>query len=174
MVAYTAPEGYGTTLLVVTWVECSIALLLLLARIYTTWRITRHIRSDLYLALFTFVYINYGIGAHQDKLTSGQISSAIKWSWMNQALGIFAIASGKLAIVAFLQQIHGPEHRGRVILLWSAAVSNLVINCITIGMIMTQCSPRAKLWHDTLPGTCDGRLRNQNTAYFQGSSFSPL
>lgn len=50
-----AGDGYGTTLLVVTWVEGTIALLLLLARIYTTWRITRHIRIDLYLTLLTFV-----------------------------------------------------------------------------------------------------------------------
>lgn len=50
-----AGTGYGTTLLVVTWVEGAIASLLLLARIYTTWRITRHIRSDLYLTLLTFV-----------------------------------------------------------------------------------------------------------------------
>lgn len=50
-----AGAGYGTTLLVVTWVQAAIASLLVLARIYTTCRITRHIRSDLYLALLTFV-----------------------------------------------------------------------------------------------------------------------
>lgn len=88
---------------------------------------------------------------------------------MNQALAIIAIALGKLAIVAFLQQIHGPEHRGRVILLWGIAISNLIINALTVGMIFTQCTPREKLWDEGLPGTCDGRLRNQNTAYFQGS-----
>lgn len=88
---------------------------------------------------------------------------------MNQALGILAIALGKLAIVAFLQQIHGPEHRSRVIMLWGVAISNLIINAITIGMIFTQCTPREKLWNEEMPGTCDGRLRNQNTAYFQGS-----
>lgn len=55
-----AGDGYGTTLLVVTWVEGAIAFLLLLARIYTTWRITRHIRSDLYLTLLTFVRPHVG------------------------------------------------------------------------------------------------------------------
>lgn len=50
-----AGAGYGTTLLVVTWVQAAIASLLLLARTYTTCRLTRHIRSDLYLALLTFV-----------------------------------------------------------------------------------------------------------------------
>ncbi|KAJ5378165.1 uncharacterized protein N7496_005574 [Penicillium cataractarum] len=180
MTTHVALAGYGLTLMIVTWVEGAIATVLLLARVYTTWKITRHIRSDLYLALLTFVVafisvilltigINYGIGAHQDQLTTEQIVAATKWSWINQAVGIFAIGTGKLALVAFLQQIHGPEHRGRVTFLWGVAMSNLILNCMTIGMIMTQCSPREKLWDGDLAGTCDGRLRNQNMAYFQGS-----
>lgn len=53
--AHAAPAGYGTTLLVVTWVEASVAFLLLLGRVYTTWRITQRVRSDLFLTLLTFV-----------------------------------------------------------------------------------------------------------------------
>ncbi|OOQ84700.1 hypothetical protein PEBR_29028 [Penicillium brasilianum] len=180
MTTTIALAGYGLTLMIVTWVEGAIATVLILARVYTTWKITRHIRSDLYLALLTFVIaiisaiflaigIGYGIGTHEDQLTSDQIVAAIKWSWINQTVGIFAIGMGKLALVAFLQQIHGPDHRGRVAFLWGVAISNLILNCITISIIMTQCSPRGKLWNDDLAGTCDGRIRNQNMAYFQGS-----
>lgn len=50
-----ALAGYGKVLLIVTCLEGTVAFCLLLARIYTTWRITRHIRSDLYLSLATFV-----------------------------------------------------------------------------------------------------------------------
>lgn len=119
--------------------------------------------------VFLTISINYGLGMHVSELLPEQITPAIKWSWINQALGIFAIALGKLAIVAFLQQIHGPEHRARVFMLWGVAASNLLINSITIGMIFTQCSPREKLWEYGLPGTCDGRRRNQIVAYVQGS-----
>jgi hypothetical protein len=56
MTTHVALAGYGLTLLIVTWVEGAIAIILLLARIYTTWKITRHLRSDLYLALLTFVW----------------------------------------------------------------------------------------------------------------------
>lgn len=122
-------------------------------------------------AILLTIGINYGIGAHQYQLTAAQISEATKWSWMNQSVGIFATGTGKLALVAFLRQIHGPEHRRRVTFLWGVAISNLILNCITIGMIMTQCSPRDKLWIDSLEGTCNGRLRNQNMAYFQGSEY---
>lgn len=121
--------------------------------------------------VFLTLSVNFGLGQHISALSPDQILLSIKWSWANQILAIFAIAFGKLAIVAFLQQIHGPEDRRKAIFLWVVALSNLVINGITVGMIMTQCSPREKLWNQTLPGTCDGRLRNQNTAYFQGSTF---
>lgn len=97
---------------------------------------------------------------------------AIKWGWINQALSILATSFGKLAIVAFLQQIHGPEHRGRVIGLWALAASNLVVNVITIAIIMTQCSPPGKLWNDQLQGSCSGRQRNEDIAYFQGSEWA--
>jgi hypothetical protein len=55
MTTTVALAGYGLTLMVVTWVEAGIATVLIVARVYTTWKITRHLRSDLYLALLTFV-----------------------------------------------------------------------------------------------------------------------
>jgi hypothetical protein len=112
------------------------------------------------------------MGAHQDQPTAAQITEATKWSWMDQSVGINAIGTGKLAVVAFLQQIHRPEHKRRVTFLWGVAISNLILNCITIGLIMTQCSPRDKLWNGSLEGACNGRLLNQNWAYFQGSQYS--
>ena len=120
-------------------------------------------------SIFLGVGINSGLGAHKSELTPTDISNAIKWNWINQTLGIFATATGKLAIVAFLQQIHGPESRKRVIFLWTVGIAALLVNCITIGMIWTQCSPRDKLWNENIPGTCSGRTRNQQTGYFQGS-----
>lgn len=122
--------------------------------------------------IFLTLSIAYGLGQHIGALSTQQILLTIKWSWANQILAIFAIAFGKLAIVAFLQQIHGPEDKYKVIFLWTIALSNLVINTITVGMILGQCTPVQKLWDESLPGTCDGRLRNQNCAYFQGSMSS--
>lgn len=87
-------------------------------------------------------------------------------------LGRLATAFGKLAIVAFLQQIHGPEHREWVAGLWILAMSNLIVNAITVGMVLTQCTPLEKLWDFSLPGTCGGLGRNEHIAYFQGSEYS--
>ncbi|KAJ5931120.1 hypothetical protein N7466_006613 [Penicillium verhagenii] len=178
--AQAALASNGKGLVILTIIEGSVALVLIIARVFTTWRITRHIRSDLYLSLLTFIIgsigsvflglgVNSGLGAHKAGLTDAEITNAIKWNWINQSLGIFATATGKLAIVAFLQQIHGPESRKKVIFLWSVGLSNLVVNCITIALIFEQCSPTPKLWNNALPGTCSGRTRNQQVAYFQGS-----
>ncbi|KAJ5910653.1 hypothetical protein N7504_005296 [Penicillium tannophilum] len=178
--AKAALASNGQGLVILTVIEGSVALFLLVARVYTTWRITRHIRSDLYLSLVTFLIaligsiflalgINSGLGAHKTDLTEIEITHAIKWNWINQSFGILATATGKLAIVAFLQQIHGPESRKKVIFLWGVGISNMVVNCITIVLIWTQCDPSAKLWNNALPGSCDGRVRNQQAAYFQSS-----
>lgn len=46
--------GTGDGLLIATAVEGTIALVLMLARIYTTWHITKRPRLDLYLSLLSF------------------------------------------------------------------------------------------------------------------------
>ncbi|KAJ5151591.1 hypothetical protein N7492_009886 [Penicillium capsulatum] len=113
--------------------------------------------------------VHAGLGAHKSELSHSEITAAIKWSWINQIFAILATVTGKLAVVAFLQQIHGPEHRRRVLLLWGLIASNVVINCITITVILIQCSPLAKLWDERVVGVCNGRGRNQEVAYMQGS-----
>lgn len=113
--------------------------------------------------------VRAGLGAHKSDLSRSEIMCAIKWSWINQIFAILATVTGKLAVVAFLQQIHGPEHRTRVLMLWGLIASNVVINCITITVILIQCTPLEKLWDDSIPGICDGRGRNQRVAYMQGS-----
>jgi hypothetical protein len=119
------------------------------------------------------VSVIYGIGSHEKVLSKSDIVTALKWGWINQMLGLLATAFGKLAIVAFLQQIHGPEHRERIVGLWILAISNLIVNAITVGMVLTQCTPLEKLWDFSVPGTCDGLERNEHIAYFQGSEYSP-
>lgn len=116
--------------------------------------------------------IHSGLGAHKPDLSEQEIIGAIKWTWINQIFAILATVLGKLAVVAFLQQIHGPEDRTRVLMLWGLVASNVVINCITVAMILIQCSPHDKLWNDRLPGVCNGRKRNRQVAYVQGGELS--
>ncbi|KAN0077824.1 hypothetical protein V8E54_006128 [Elaphomyces granulatus] len=74
-----------------------------------------------------------------------------------------------MAVVAFLQRMHGPNHRNRVIFLWTVAGSNAIMNLITMIGNLTQCTPVSKTWDALESGTCADISRLQNYNYAQGS-----
>jgi hypothetical protein len=80
----------------------------------------------------------------------------------------------KMAVVAFLQRMHGPHDRNRVIFLWTVAGSNTIVNLISMSLLLTQCTPTAKAWDTTIPGNCDSISRAQDFGYLQGSMLRPF
>ncbi|KAG8156367.1 hypothetical protein KVR01_013819 [Diaporthe batatas] len=81
---------------------------------------------------------------------------------------IIGIVIGKLAIIAFLDQIRG-RHKGRPWFLWFIGASNIVVNITVVITIFLQCSPVEKIWDERVPGQCNVRASNLKYAYFQGS-----
>ncbi len=53
--AITNSGDYGNLIRSVSWIEASIAIFLLFARLYSSWRIVGRVRADFYIALATFV-----------------------------------------------------------------------------------------------------------------------
>lgn len=92
----------------------------------------------------------------------------MRTSWINMISAIIAIVTGKLSIIAFLDQIRG-RHKGRPWFLWFLGVSNIIVNSAVVVTILLQCSPVEKLWDDRIDGVCNGRDFNLKYAYFQGS-----
>lgn len=80
------------------------------------------------------------------------------------------MALGKVAIIAFLIQIRGP-HDPTPWFLWFIGVTSCLANFTTIVLIVAQCDPVAKLYDDTLPGSCPNRELNEHFAYFQGGEY---
>lgn len=74
---------------------------------------------------------------------------------------------GKVAIIAFLVQIRGP-HDPKPYFLYFIGITSCLANFITIVLILAQCNPVAKLYDESLAGTCPGRERNQLFAFVQG------
>ena len=127
-----------------------------------------------------------GLGAHQDTLSPLQIVTSLHSAWISMILGIVSIAVGKLAIIAFLEQLRG-RHGGRSAVLWFLGISNVILNsvCWTINscsmsfadhveqiaivLICIQCSPIDKLWDSRIQGKCTFMKVNQKFAFFQGS-----
>lgn len=200
-----ALDTYAEGLLTPTWALFAVALIVLIARIYTSFRLTEVVAIDLYLAVLTFVSpypaaptwnpvverplafahqseqilasisiafftvaVCYGLGQHVDALSIDQRIESMRWSWRFVGVSLIAIPVGKLTIIAFLQLLHAPDARWRDYFLWTLGASNLVVNAITVGVALSSCTPRAKLWDVRLEGECNGILRNEYCAFFQG------
>jgi hypothetical protein len=185
LIPHSEHTGFNQSFFIVTWVEFSISIFLLIARCFTSIRITHHVASDLYLSLATFVLgagsmamitagAANGLGISQVSLTEEQLQNALLYGWLNQLLALIAIGMGKVTIVAFLQQIQGYHTRYQTFFLWCLAGSNLILNCIVAVVGFLQCDPVPRLWDETIPGVCNGRKRLQIFAYVQGSKLSEL
>ncbi|KAI3395661.1 hypothetical protein diail_1028 [Diaporthe ilicicola] len=176
---WTKLPGDGVEFLGISLVFTLLGVCAISARTYTSWTCTKRFRLDYWLSLFTFtllcvsqalfvVSVVYGIGAHIQGLKPREIVVAMHTSWINMISAIVAIVTGKLSIIAFLDQIRG-RHLGRPWFLWFIGVSNIIVNITVVITILLQCSPVEKIWDDSVPGNCDGRPLNLKYAYFQGS-----
>ncbi|KAF6230883.1 hypothetical protein HO173_010999 [Letharia columbiana] len=83
---------------------------------------------------------------------------------------LFANTTGKIAVVTYLTTIQGPSHaKTKLAYLWTLGSLQIASINLLIAFILAQCSPLQELWNEAIPGTCNGRIRNQNFAFFQGS-----
>ncbi|KAJ0109326.1 hypothetical protein J7T55_000251 [Diaporthe amygdali] len=176
---WTELPGNGVAFLSLSLLFTFLGVCAFSARTYTSWTCTKRFRLDYWLSLFTFtllcvsqsffaVSIVFGIGAHMQGLRPHEIVVAMRTSWINMISAIIAIVTGKLSIIAFLDQIRG-RHQGRPWFLWFIGASNIIVNITVVITILLQCSPVEKIWDNSVPGNCDGRPLNLNYAYFQGS-----
>ena len=127
------------------------------------------------------VAVNSGLGNHMSLLHDSQIVNSQMWSWIAQSILIQTVGFGKYAVIAFLLRIQGRAQGKKMIfltyLLYFIGISNFAINVITMAMIFTSCSPTAKFWNQSLPGTCNNVARLLDTGYLAGSTrdnVSPL
>ncbi|KAL4940016.1 hypothetical protein BDV06DRAFT_224502 [Aspergillus oleicola] len=185
MAGDTNTDSKKAVILAVSWVETFIGLTFFFLRFITNWKIVSRFRWDFAVAsltvtmqviaqIFLQLSVNHGMGRHINTLSHESQVQTLKWSWVFQLLAIAGSMLGKLAILAFLMQIRG-RHEKKPWLLIILGVLIAAINIAVLGTILGQCAPMAKLWDDSLPGTCDpGRENNQNYSFFQASfnSFS--
>ncbi|KAL8831346.1 MAG: hypothetical protein Q9170_005339 [Blastenia crenularia] len=170
----------GLVLNAVTWAFFVIALVISTLRLYSDILIIRFPRLDTYIASVVFALIiasqistdlavHYGMGQHVGSLDPMQIMYTLKWSWIAQILQLIANTGGRLAVIAYLTTIQGPTHpKAKRGFLGTLAMLQLSSIVVLVAIILAQCAPLEKLWNERLPGTCNGRIRNRNFAFFQG------
>ncbi|KAI9810257.1 MAG: hypothetical protein M1827_006391 [Pycnora praestabilis] len=169
----------GPKVLVVTWVEFGIALLLVFARILSRTVIVRSVGwSDAFLILtmvtagcssiFLTLGVQEGIGRHFYNLTPTEQMAAIKYNWVSQTLSIMTFAFGKVSIGLFLLQIM-TKNKWQRFILWYLMTSVVVINTVMVIIVFVQCSPLPKLWNIALAGSCWPPSTATHLAFFVGS-----
>ena len=103
-------------------------------------------------------------------LNPDQISKCQLYNWISQTLVITAITLGKIAIIAFIQQIEGvsmnPNNRR---FLYFVGASSAAVSAVMIAILWIQCSPTQKLWNNNISGSCNLRRLNELFGYFAGS-----
>lgn len=120
------------------------------------------------------VSAHYGLCNHIHLLTEEEIVAALKWSWIGQIGGINAIGFGKLAICAFLLRIQDRTKSKKKWLLYFVGASGVIINLDQSILMLTQCTPAARVWDKSLVGTCNHVQRTTHVGYFQGGRLSLL
>ncbi|KAB8267473.1 hypothetical protein BDV30DRAFT_37798 [Aspergillus minisclerotigenes] len=171
--------GFDQPFFIVTWVETGLALVLLSARCFTSWKIVQYTGPDLILTIITFTFgiasmvmatvgAAYGLGTPSATLTNNNDKDALLFGWTNQFLALIAIGLGKVALVAFIDHLQKHEAKSKRAFLWFIAGSNFIVNMIAAILVFVQCSPAKKLWDEKIPGRCPGRKRVQTFGYIQG------
>lgn len=127
----------------------------------------------IFATVFLTILVSYGLGEHLATLLADSPQTIVKnelYQWIFTTFATTAISTGKLAIISLILQIEGSAvHGTRRWVLWIFAGSNVVVNVIVLPIIWVQYTPTAKLWDESIPGSCTGRARNQMYGYFQGS-----
>ncbi|OJJ42778.1 hypothetical protein ASPZODRAFT_20055 [Penicilliopsis zonata CBS 506.65] len=163
-----------------SWTETAVGLLFYILRLVSTWTFVGRARWDLALVTIAVLFacagqvflqlsVNNEMGEQIMGLSEKHRAAALFYGWVFQLLSITASMSGKLAILVFLIQIRG-RHEKKPWFLLVLAVLITAINVTVMGTLLGQCVPMAKLWNDSIPGSCEpGRRVNQDFSFFQGS-----
>lgn len=114
---------------------------------------------------------SYGLGNHVHLLTPPQLVASLKWVWLGQIVILNAIGFGKLAVCALLLHIQDRTQSKKKWFIYFVGISGIIINIDQTILMLTQCTPLARQWDSSVPGSCNHVLRTAHVGYFQGSKF---
>ncbi|KAF8862786.1 hypothetical protein BDZ45DRAFT_798959 [Acephala macrosclerotiorum] len=166
----------GRLVIVVMWVETMIALVFVLARMYTRTRLVRSLGWDDHLTnISMFLFFGYtilctvaatnGFGNHLTDLGLTQGVKAIKLEIAGQTFNIAAIATSKSSVAVFMLRIVIQKHYYWILWFCILSISFVCASCIIF--MYTQCTPLESVFNPTLPHTC--YLNFTTNAIFSGS-----
>ncbi|CAM1511889.1 Fc.00g094020.m01.CDS01 [Cosmosporella sp. VM-42] len=155
--------GRGPTVNAILWVETVIATAFVVLRIYTRKVILRSLGLDDLFLLITLILLaiyaalisagtTYGIGQKRADIPPEDYIQAMKYEVIGQGVCIFNIATSKAAVAFFILRIvRETKHR---IFIWICVITNSLLASWCTISIFIQCVPVAKVWDNTVPGSC--------------------
>ncbi|EED14894.1 conserved hypothetical protein [Talaromyces stipitatus ATCC 10500] len=147
------------------WAFVAVSSLFMAARLYTRLKIVNTSGLDDYLMAFSLVCcylfailvtisIHWGMGRHDNTLTTEQERNALMYSTASFTPGILSFTVPKLGVTALLIRILNPTPRFTFFLwVFVGTIDLIIFGCVII--LFAQCSPTRAVWtpeiHD-LPG----------------------
>ncbi|KAK2773136.1 hypothetical protein FQN53_004282 [Emmonsiellopsis sp. PD_33] len=145
------PDGdvdKGPMLQAVSWAECSIALVLVMARIFTRTRlINRWGWDDAFICLAmacacvntvcVTICVHFGTGRHVYYLDEYQKVQANKYNWISQGFHVMSTNWGKVSVALFLLRIINKGKRKKYIF-YTGMVMLTVVNSVCVYTIYGQ------------------------------------
>ncbi|GAB7340524.1 hypothetical protein MBLNU457_6943t1 [Dothideomycetes sp. NU457] len=174
--------GKAPFIMGITWGETAVALVMVAARLWGASIRRGELRWDFFWvavacvcgmgsqSLLT-VAAYHGLGMHIWELDVDLITIVLKYYWASATVGLFGILSAKVAIIALLLAVKGPNQKKRGYLLHFLWISNLLFIIAVVLMIYFQCRPADAIWDITkLPNAnCSLKPVARAVGYAQGA-----
>ncbi|KAL9596012.1 MAG: hypothetical protein Q9219_006096 [cf. Caloplaca sp. 3 TL-2023] len=174
-----AQANRGPTILAVSWIECTVAILIVATRMYTRSYLIRNVGIDDWMIVLALVLaivmsslvtadVHYGAGRHFATLSPVEQTLANKLNWIAQPFAIFSCGVGKISIAFLILRIMA-KNKLRERFLYTLIALLVTINAICVGFIFGQCTPARKLWEPSVAGSCLDPSIQQDVGFFQAS-----
>ncbi|KAF2197866.1 hypothetical protein GQ43DRAFT_494825 [Delitschia confertaspora ATCC 74209] len=171
-----ADEDAGASILGVTLMITSLALVTLVVRMYVQIKMISSVGWDDYIMILTMATVRciagqgviipevyYGAGRHINHIPPEHVPLGLKYNYITQPIFLWAICFLKLSIGCFLLRIASTPFYRRTIIGVMAFMALYTFACFLT--IVLQCSNIAMLWDSTIEGTCWGSKTLQGLSY---------
>jgi hypothetical protein len=108
-----------------------------------------------------------------ETLSTTKIMDSVKWVFLCEVFSILSPGFGRIAYAVLLLGLLPPiPWRSRF--LWTIIYIQFVVDCLTVIISFSQCTPISKFWDKSISGNCWPATVQQNTGFFQGCKFRAL
>ncbi|KAI0169838.1 hypothetical protein GGR52DRAFT_592426 [Hypoxylon sp. FL1284] len=149
-------DNHGPVVVAVFIIQCGIALLFLILRLWARCLIHTLGWDDFFMTLTWIIYAMFAVFTtvvaagggyrHAYYLEPVQAKHLTRLNWISQSCGIAAQTTGKVAVCFLLLRIFGAVSRYRKYLIWWVMALNVVVGSLSIIITYVQCRDPAALW----------------------------